>query len=261
MEIVDFIDLQQALVSRIDFFHEGGCRISDHALDEVSYQETSIEEVSAIFKKRMTNSNNLTWEEIKKYKGFMLIFFGQEYAKRGWTQQYHINARRNLSTKSQKMIGVDSGFDGINDSMIVTKLVNILDQLEMLNGLPKTIFYSLNSKDNETLATICNCFNEKNIKGKMQLGSAWWFHDQKAGMMQQMTTLANMGLISNFVGMVTDSRSFLSYPRHDYFRRLLCNLFGNLIETGEYPNDLEFVGEIIKDICYNNAKNYFRLEL
>ena len=145
--------------------------------------------------------------------------------------------------------------------MIVTKLVNILDHLEMLNGLPKTIFYSLNSKDNETLATICNCFNEKNIKGKMQLGSAWWFHDQKAGMMQQMTTLANMGLISNFVGMVTDSRSFLSYPRHDYFRRLLCNLFGNLIETGEYPNDLEFVGEIIKDICYNNAKNYFRLEL
>lgn len=253
------IDLfQRALAERMDFFAKVGCVLSDHALDEVCYQSAEKPEVAEIFIKRL-NNQELTAEDLAKYKGYLLLFLGREYAKRNWVQQYHINALRNNSSKILKQIGPDTGFDSINDSNFIKPLALILDTLDRTNQLPKTILYSLNSKDYETLATLANCFNCKNIHNKVQFGAAWWFNDQLDGMKKQLTILANMGLLCNFVGMLTDSRSFLSYPRHDYFRRLLCSYFGTLIENGEYPNDLEFVGKIVQDICYNNAVEYFKV--
>lgn len=258
-EIKTIDDLKKVLTSRIDFFHETGCRVSDHALDEISFEETTPEELNAIMAKRFRNEP-LTTHEIAKYKGEILLFLGKEYAQRGWVQQYHLNAKRNISSRMQKLLGPDTGFDAINDSKVVKNLVRIMDRLDSMDKLPKTILYSLNPKDNETLAAICNCFNETGVTAKIQLGSAWWFNDQKDGIMAQMKALANTGLISRFVGMLTDSRSFLSYPRHDYFRRILCNLFGHLMEDGEYPDDIEFVGQLVKDICFQNACRYFNCE-
>lgn len=255
IEITDFSSFLEALKQRITFFDSVGCRISDHALDEVVYHPTTEEQVRAIFLKGM-NQEKLSDQEIAQYKGYLLVFFGKEYAKRNWVQQYHIGALRNNSKRRLAELGPDTGFDAINDKPIAVLLAQILDQLDSTNELPKTILYCLNPNDNETLATIAGCF-QGGVKGKIQFGSGWWFNDQKDGMIKQMTTLCNMGLISNFIGMLTDSRSFMSYPRHDYFRRILCNLFGNLIENGEYPNDIKLVGKIIEDICYNNALNYF----
>ena len=256
-EILSLDDLETALVSRMDFFHEVGCRISDHALDEVSYIEATKEEIDLILKKKL-NGENLSLVDEEKYKTYMVLFFGREYAKRNWSQQYHINAMRNNSKRMMAKIGPDTGFDSINDSNFAPKLSKLLNNLDSTDELPRTILYSLNPKDNETIATIGTCFYGS-MPSKIQFGSAWWFNDQKTGMQEQMKTLANMGLISRFVGMLTDSRSFLSYPRHEYFRRLLCNFFGTLIENGEYPNDLEFVGQIVEDICFNNAYKYFNI--
>ena len=255
IEITDFSSFLEALKQRITFFDSVGCRISDHALDEVVYHSTTKEQVGAIFLKGM-NQEKLSDQEIAQYKGYLLVFFGKEYTKRNWVQQYHIGALRNNSKRRLAELGPDTGFDAINDKPIAVPLAQILDKLDSTNELPKTILYCLNPNDNETLATIAGCF-QGGVKGKIQFGSGWWFNDQKDGMIKQMTTLCNMGLISNFIGMLTDSRSFMSYPRHDYFRRILCNLFGNLIENGEYPNDIKLVGKIIEDICYNNALNYF----
>lgn len=257
-KIENINDLMKALKKRISFFHSVGCRISDHALDEVMYLPTNESEVNDILIKRL-NNGVLNREETEKYHGFILLFLGKEYARLNWSQQYHINAKRNNSSRIMKLIGPDTGFDSVNDHAFVPKLSKILDSLDSSNELPKTILYSLNPNDNEAIATICNCFNDGKTKSKVQFGSAWWFNDQKDGMEQQMKTLCNMGLISNFVGMLTDSRSFLSYPRHDYFRRILCNLFGILIENGEYPNDIALVGKIVQNICFNNAWNYFNI--
>jgi glucuronate isomerase len=257
-KISNINDLMSALRKRIEYFNSVGCKISDHALDEVMYLPTSSDEVNAILIKKLGN-NDLTHEEIEKYHGFILIFLGKEYARLNWAQQYHLNAKRNNSSRMMKLVGPDTGFDSINDYSFVPKLSQILDILDSTNELPKTILYSLNPKDNEAIATICNCFNDGFTKSKMQYGSAWWFNDQKDGMEEQIKTLCNMGLISNFIGMLTDSRSFLSYPRHDYFRRILCNIFGNFIENGEYPNDIPFVGQIIQNICFQNAWNYFNV--
>ena len=249
-------DLERALVKRMDFFYEVGCRVTDHALDDLLYIPTTINEANHTLLKAL-NKEELSVSEIAKFKSYLLVFLGKEYHKRGWAQQYHINTIRNNSSRMMRILGADTGFDSINDCNFAPSLSKLLDTLDSTDQLPKTVVYSLNPKDNESLATICNCFNKPGIKNRIQYGSAWWFNDQLDGMRRQMTALANMGMIANFVGMLTDSRSFLSYPRHDYFRRLLCSYFGELIENGDYPANISFVGQIVQDICYNNAKEFF----
>ena len=257
-ELPTFNDLLNALSERVKFFNEVGCRVSDHSLEKVRYVEASLEEVGEIYLKAR-NNEKLTEEEVFKYKSYMIIFFGKEYNKYNWAQQYHIGAMRNNSERMFKMLGPDTGFDSLNHEVYAESLSKILNKLDSTNELPKTVLYSLNQQDNEMLIALAGCF-QKDIQGKIQLGSGWWFNDQKDGIVKQFNALSSMGLISHFVGMLTDSRSFLSYTRHDYFRRLLCDFFGKLIEGKEYPKDLEFVGKIIQDICYNNAVKYFEVE-
>ena len=252
--INSFDDFLKALTERIIFFHSVGCKLADHALDEVLYMDSTKEEAATIFLKGL-KQEALTLTELSKYKGFMLKFFAKEYAKKGWAQQYHIGALRNCNTKWLQRLGPDTGFDAINDQKFALNLTKLFDALVLENALPKTICYCLNPSDNYIMAALINSYQEE-VPGKMQFGSAWWFNDHKDGMISQLKALANVGLISKFIGMLTDSRSFLSYSRHDYFRRILCNLFGELIDSGEYPNDLEFVGKMIKDICYYNVLNY-----
>lgn len=254
---IDGIDgLEKALAQRIDYFDSIGCVCSDHALDVVMYEPATKEEVDAVLKKAL-NGETLTREEVEKYKGYIIIFLGKQYHAHKWVQQYHIGALRNNSTRYMKTLGPDCGFDSIEDQPFAKKLGRILDNLDINDQLPKTILYCLNPRDNEVLATMMNCFQQGGIVGKIQFGSAWWFNDQKDGMNRQMEALMQVGLISKFVGMLTDSRSFLSYTRHEYFRRILCNKLGTLIENGEYPNNVEFVGKIVEDVCYNNADKYF----
>ncbi|TCK87977.1 glucuronate isomerase [Natranaerovirga hydrolytica] len=257
-EIKDLSDLESALTERIDFFDKMGCFVSDHALDVVVYEEATFEEANEILKKGL-KKESLTTQEIKKYKGYMLLFFGREYAKRGWAMQYHIGALRNNSGRMLRKLGPDTGFDAINDQNLAIDLSKILDKLDDTDELPKTILYCLNPRDNEVLATIAGCFQGSGVVGKVQFGSGWWFNDQKDGMERQMEALAQLGLLSTFIGMLTDSRSFLSYTRHEYFRRVLCNKLGTLVENGEYPNDTNMLSKVVKDICYFNAINYFGL--
>ena len=249
-------ELEKALKERVEFFHESNCRISDHALDVVMYQKASKEEVNEITIKAL-KGEKLTQEEVAKYRGYIIVFLGRQYNEHGWVQQYHIKALRNNSGRMMRLIGPDTGFDSINDGAIAPSLSAILNALDETGELPKTILYSLNPSDNELLATLAFCFTQEGVPGKMQLGSAWWFLDQKDGMEKQIKALCNLGLLSRFVGMLTDSRSFLSYTRHEYFRRILCNEVGKLVENGEYPNDIEFLGQMIENICFNNAKAYF----
>lgn len=248
--------LERALQERIEYFHMHDCRISDHALDVVLYKETTAEEVNKILKKAL-KGEALTLDEIASYRGYILVFLGKQYASHKWVQQYHIKALRNNSSRMMKEIGPDTGFDSINDGTIAKALSSILDKLDSTNELPKTILYSLNPSDHELIATLAFCFTQEGVPGKMQLGSAWWFLDQKDGMEKQLTALSNLGLLSRFVGMLTDSRSFLSYTRHEYFRRILCNKIGDLVENGEYPFDEEYLGKMVQDICFNNSKRYF----
>jgi len=251
-------DLCKALEERIEFFHSVGGRLADHALDTVHYAEATPEEVDQIFLKGLVNKE-ISHEEKDKYKGYILVFLGRLYAKHGWIQQYHIGALRNNSKRMLGQIGPDTGFDAIKDDLVAEKLSGLLDKLDSTDQLPKTVLYNLNPRDNEVVAVLAGCFQGagSGIKSKIQFGSAWWFLDQKDGMEKQMETLAQVGMLSQFVGMLTDSRSFLSYPRHEYFRRILCNKLGDLVENGEYPNDIELLGKIVEDICYNNAKEYF----
>ncbi|MBN1467557.1 MAG: glucuronate isomerase [Fusobacteriaceae bacterium] len=258
-EINSYSDLKNALVARIDFFHEVGCRISDHGLVDVPYLEGTEEEASEIFLKALNKSEITKFEE-NKYKTNILHFFGKEYAKRNWTMQIHFGALRNNNTNMFKKLGADTGFDSVNDSNVAYEISRILDSLEKENSLPKTILYTLNPKDNYVLGTMLGNFQGEGIKGKIQFGSGWWFNDNKDGMIEQMKALGNLGLLGNFVGMLTDSRSFLSYTRHDYFRRIMCNLIGQWVENGEYPYDEEILEEIIKGISFNNAKEYFGIE-
>jgi glucuronate isomerase len=249
--------LLEALESRVRFFHSVGGRVSDHALDYVPYAEATKEEAAAIFAKAL-QGKPVSLEEEKQYKTYTLLFLGRLYARHGWAMQFHINAHRNNNSRMLAQLGPDTGFDSINDSPLAYPLVRLLDALERDNALPRTILYSLNARDNDVLASIIGSFQGGGIPGKIQLGSAWWFNDTKEGMIDQMKSLANMGLLSRFVGMLTDSRSFLSYTRHEYFRRILCNLLGEWVEQGEAPDDKEWLGGIVQDICYNNAKQYFR---
>ena len=254
---IDTLDeLLDALILRIDFFHEMGCRLSDHGIDRLVYQRSSHDEVSKIFFKGRT-SVSLAEDEIAKYKGYMLTFFGREYHRLGWVQQYHIGALRNVSTRMLKTLGPDTGYDAINDGPIARELAGILNELDVTNQLPKTILYTLNPRDFEVAITIMQSFQNGGIPGKIQFGSSWWFLDTIDGMTKQMKALGNNGLLSRFVGMLTDSRSFLSYPRHEYFRRLMCKIIADEVNQGLFPYDLELLGKIVQDISYFNAKHYF----
>ncbi|RHW37613.1 glucuronate isomerase [Lysinibacillus yapensis] len=255
ISISDFDDFLGALESRIQFFHENGCRVSDHALNTMMVEETTKEEASTIFRKAL-NGQTITQEEEKKYKTYTLIFLGKQYAKLGWVMQYHIHALRNNNTKMFQRLGPDTGFDSINDGQLAVPLNRLLDRLEREDALPKTILYSLNPKDNYVIGSLIGNFQGE-VPGKIQFGTAWWFNDQKDGMLEQMKALANLGLFSRFIGMLTDSRSFLSYTRHEYFRRLVCELLGQWVEQGEVPHDIKLLKRIVEGICYKNAKEYF----
>jgi glucuronate isomerase len=226
--------LKKALEERIHYFHLHGSRLSDHALDEVMYEKATHEEVALIYEKAL-NLEVLSEKEVRQYKGHMLVFLGRAYHKLGWVQQYHIGALRNLSERQLKNLGPDTGFDAINDGLVAKPLAHLLDALDQTNELPKTILYTLNPRDFEVAITIMQAFQGGGTPGKIQFGSAWWFLDTIDGMTKQIKALANNGLIAKFVGMLTDSRSFLSYPRHEYFRRLLCNIIGQEVELGLYP--------------------------
>jgi glucuronate isomerase len=251
-------DLKKALASRIQYFHEIGCRISDHAQDPVVFSEATAEEAAVIFEKALSGKT-LTEIEIKKYKTYVLLFVGREYAKKNWVMQLHTGVLRSVNSHMQKLLGPDTGFDTIDDRTFAEQLAKVLNALDKTNELPKTILYCINPRDNEVLGTVIGCFQSGGIPGKMQFGSGWWFNDQKDGMIRQMTALANLGLLSRFVGMLTDSRSFASYTRHEYFRRILCNLIGEWAENGEAPCDMKLLGRMVQDICYNNAVSYFQL--
>ena len=257
-EIKSYDDLLNALRERVEFFHSVGCRISDHALDIVFYKEASHEELSEIFIKGL-KGEKVSKDEEKAYVTGVLKSLGELYSEFGWAMQLHIAAMRDNNTRMFNKKGSDIGFDSINDEEIAYPLSRFLDSLESEDKLPKTIIYTLNPKDNYVIGTMLGNFQGTTAKGKVQFGSAWWFVDNKLGMEEQMTTLANLGLLSNFVGMLTDSRSFLSYTRHEYFRRILCNLVGTWVENGEFPNDMDILGKIVSNISYNNAENYFNM--
>lgn len=256
IEINSYDALLEALKNRIHYFNERGCKISDHGLPHMFAEEFTLSEVKVIFDKRR-NGIIPNKTEALKFKSAVLLFLGESYHELGWVQQYHLGPIRNASSRLFKKLGPDTGLDSMGDSLQGEALVKFLDKLDSNNRLTKTIIYNLNPADNALFATMIGNFNDGSIKGKIQWGSGWWFLDQKDGMEQQMKTLANMGLISCFVGMLTDSRSFMSFPRHEYFRRILCNYFGTQIENGEFPNDMNWVGKLVQDICYTNAKQYF----
>lgn len=259
-EIGSYAGFLEAIESRVRFFHSIGGRVSDHALDVIVYEESTEEEVAEIFSKRL-QGNQVSEEEEKKYKTYTLNFLGGIYAELGWTMQFHINALRNNNSRMFNRLGPDTGYDSMNDDGIAKPLVKILDAMDKEDALPKTILYSLNPNDNHVIASIINSFQDGKTPGKIQFGTAWWFNDNKDGMLEQMKALANVGLFSRFLGMLTDSRSFLSYTRHEYFRRLVCQLIGEWVENGEVPNDLELLGSIVQGISYNNAKDYFGFEI
>jgi glucuronate isomerase len=255
-KISSVAELKEALESRIEYFHENDCRVSDHALECAIYAPASESTIEEIFSK-VLNGQEVTQCEIDQYKTHMLVFFGREYSKRGWVMQLHLNSIRNLNTRMYQNLGPDTGYDAAGDPLHAKGLAALLNALEITGELPKTILYSLNPYDNEVLATVMGCFQGSETPGKMQLGSAWWHNDTKEGMVNQMTALANLGLLRRFVGMLTDSRSFLSYTRHEYFRRIVCNLVGQWAEDGEVPLDMQLLGSMVQEICYYNAKNYF----
>ena len=257
VEINTFADFMDALDNRHQFFHDNDCRLSDHGIETVIAEDYTENEVVAIFSK-IRKGKELDVTEIAKFKSCMLYEFGIMDHSRGWTQQYHLGALRNNSTRLFNKLGADVGFDSIGDFEIARPLSKLLNRLDMENQLAKTILYNLNPRDNELIGTMIGNFQDGSVPGKMQFGSGWWFLDQKDGMEKQMNALSNLGLLSRFVGMLTDSRSFLSYTRHEYFRRTLCNLIGNDVENGEIPNDMKLLGKMVEDICFNNAHDYFK---
>lgn len=257
--ITNLPDYLAALKNRHDYFATMGCNVSDHGLEEIYAEEFTEKEVESIFAKALAG-NDLSLTEQRKFKSAMLLHFAVWDWEKGWIQQYHLGALRNNNARMLKQLGPDTGWDSIGDFSQAAALARFLNKLDSEDQLTKTIVYNLNPADNELMATMIGNFNDGSVAGKVQFGSAWWFLDQKDGMERQINALSNMGLLSRFVGMLTDSRSFLSYPRHEYFRRIVCNLFGNEIEEGELPNDIAWTGKIIQDICFNNANQYFGWE-
>jgi glucuronate isomerase len=256
MEINTFSDLITALDKRHQFFHDNGCRLSDHGLDTAFAEDYTSDEIDALFVK-VRVGYRLTSREILKFKSCMLYEFGVMDHSRGWSQQFHIGALRNNNTRLFNKLGPDTGFDSIGDKPVAEPLSKLLNRLDTEDKLCKTVLYNLNPADNELYATMIGNFQDGSVPGKMQWGSGWWFLDQKDGMEKQIQALSNLGLLSRFVGMLTDSRSFLSYTRHEYFRRTLCNILGNDVENGEIPNDMELLGQMVENISFYNAKNYF----
>jgi glucuronate isomerase len=255
MTIRVYDDLIAALENRHDFFHEQGCRLSDHGLESFYAADYYYRDMKKIF--RLLRSGKPVDDElILKFKSGMLVEFAKMDHEKGWTQQFHVGALRNNSSRMFWKLGADKGFDSIGDFEQAKSMAAFLDRLDRFGKLTKTIIYNLNPRDNEVVATMAGNFNDGSVPGKMQFGSGWWFLDQKDGMQKQLNALSNMGLLSRFIGMLTDSRSFLSYPRHDYFRRILCNLIGKDVENGEIPDDIDLTGTMIQNISYYNAKNY-----
>jgi glucuronate isomerase len=260
VEINNYTDLIEALQQRIHFFHKVGGRLSDHGLDQLYDIEYSTEISKDIFNLVLAGQLPTDFQQ-KQFKMGMLLQLCKMYHSQGWTQQFHLGAIRNNNTRMMRELGPDTGFDSIGDFSQIKALSRFMDNLDDSNELAKTILYNLNPSDNAAFATLCGNFNDGSVTGKMQFGSGWWFLDQKNGMEKQINTLSNMGLLSKFVGMLTDSRSFMSFPRHEYFRRILCNLIGEDVENGELPNDMKLLSGIVEDICFYNANNYLNLDL
>ncbi len=260
ISVRSFANLKQALSARMDYFASQGCCVCDHGLEYVMCIPATEDELETIFTKRLSGTEITRMEELK-YKSAFMLFAGKEYAKRGWVMQLHYGCKRDNNTLRFHQSGSDTGYDCINNYTPSSEMANYLDALAKTNELPKTILYSLNPNDNQAIGTILGCFQDSSAVSKIQQGSAWWFNDHKTGMQDQMTSLASLGNLSGFVGMLTDSRSFLSYTRHDYFRRILCNLIGTWVENGEFPADYDTLAQIVKDICYNNAVRYFGFHL
>jgi glucuronate isomerase len=260
IDITTFADYCEAIQKRHDYFHENGCRLSDHGLEAaVADYSASKSELEAIFSK-IRQQKPLTANEIIQFKSMMMLEFAVMDRQKGWVQQLHMGAMRNNNTRMFRTLGPDTGFDSIGDYLTAEPLSKFLDALDKTDRLPKTVLYNLNPRDNEVLATMLGNFQDGKTPGKLQFGSGWWFLDQMDGMIKQMNALSNLGLLSRFIGMLTDSRSFLSYSRHEYFRRILCNLLGEEAEKGWWPKDMALLGKMVEDISYNNARAYFDME-
>ncbi|EDY22266.1 Glucuronate isomerase [Chthoniobacter flavus Ellin428] len=256
MEIRSLDELLEALRRRGEFFHRHGCRLSDHGLERCYAEPCSEAEAAAIFTAALEGKEVSPAEHVA-YASFVMLFLGRFYAEKGWTMQLHLGALRNNNTRLRGQLGPDTGFDSIGDFPQAGPLATYLDRLDSEGALPRTILYNLNPADNYAFATTLGNFQDGSVAGKVQLGSGWWFLDQKEAMEWQLNALSNLGLLSRFVGMVTDSRSFMSYPRHEYFRRVLCNLLGREVESGELPDDVPLVGGLVRNICHENARTYF----
>jgi len=258
VDVRDLNALLQALRSRHDYFHSMGCRLSDHGLDHC-YATPCSERVAAAIFVKAREGQSMTEDERNQFASFMMLFFGRLDAEKGWTKQLHLGAQRNVNTAARRRLGADAGFDAIGDFPQGGPLAAYLDLLAQENALPRTIVYNVNPADTFQFATLIGCFQDGEVPGKIQYGSAWWFLDQKQGITAQLEALSDTGLLSRFIGMVTDSRSFMSYPRHEYFRRVLCDVVGQDVERGELPDDNALLGRLITDICYANARQYLQL--
>ncbi len=260
IDIQTVADLQKALEVRMEHFDAHGCKVSDHGLPYVMYKPASEKEVEAIFAKRRAGQMP-TALEMDQYKTAMMLFFGRAYTRLNWTVQLHYGVKRDNCTRVFKKLGPDAGIDSIASTASIDEMIDFLDALDQTDELPRTIIYSLNPTDNAAIGTAIGCFQNSGAIGKIQHGSAWWFNDHKEGMTSQMTSLGNLGLLGNFIGMLTDSRSFLSYTRHEYFRRIMCDLIGKWVENGEYPKDMKSLKKIVEGISYKNAVRYFGFNL
>ncbi len=254
--ITSLDDVLAALCNRIDYFDSMGCKAADHGLDFVPFHVDATLNTASIFQKALQGSR-LTAQEIESYKTAMMVYLGKEYHKRGWVMQLHYGAIRNTNSLMFQQLGADTGFDAISTRECSQNIANLLNALATESTLPKTVLYSLNPNDDAMLSAMIGCFQSGEIAGKIQHGSAWWFNDTKTGMEQQLISLASRGVLGNFIGMLTDSRSFLSYTRHEYFRRILCNVIGGWVEKGAYPSDMAMLGKMVQDISYHNTKRYF----
>jgi glucuronate isomerase len=258
VQVKDLSSLLEAIEKRVDFFHANGCRVSDHGLTQMPGKFELSHQQENEFASFLTHQHAV-YSDPDAFMGYVLAELCRMYHARGWVQQFHLGPIRNNNTRLNRLLGADSGFDSIGDFPQALQMSRFFDHLDQTDQLTKTIIYNINPSDNEVFATMLGNFNDGSVKAKMQFGSGWWFLDQKDGMEKQLTALSNMGMISTFIGMITDSRSFLSFPRHEYFRRILCNLIGDEMEKGLLPNDLAWMGGIVQGVCYYNAKNYFNL--
>ncbi len=260
VKVKDFSSLKEALKARMDYFADHKCSVSDHALEYVMYVPADDKEIDAIMAKGLAGQG-ISREEELKYKTAFMLFVAKEYNRRNWVMQLHYGCKRDNNAYMYQQLGADTGFDCINNYAPSAQMADFLNALSVTNEIPKTIIYSLNPNDNASIGTILGCFQAAGANGRIQQGSAWWFNDHKVGMTDQMTSLANLGCLGNFIGMLTDSRSFLSYTRHEYFRRIMCELIGGWVENGEYPDDRKALKKIVEGISYNNAVKYFGFDL